>query len=145
MPTGESASLVDRFNSLLAMLRLPVQLPLLRLATPTLLLTVLEAILETRIVDVSAEWRADADPATRLKVVQYLLRAIHQVTLGIATRTGLLPPSEAQVDEFEPRKVVDQDEQSLEAVLEVLLWIADALDIKSRPQPSPQRQRTVRV
>ena len=78
-------------------------------------------------------------------MVQYLLRAIHQVTLGIATRTGLLPPSEAQVDEFEPRKVVDQDEQSLEAVLEVLLWIADALDIKSRPQPSPQRQRTVRV
>ncbi|GAA5962782.1 hypothetical protein JCM8115_001954 [Rhodotorula mucilaginosa] len=146
MANGDSTSpIVDRFNSLLALLRLPVQLPLLRLATPTLLLTVLEAILETRIVDVPAEWRADAEPATRLKVVQYLLRAIHQVTLGIATRTGLLPPSEAQVDKLEPRKVVDQDEHSLEPVLEVLLWIADALDIKSRPPPSPQRQRTVRV
>ncbi|GAA5870572.1 hypothetical protein JCM3774_003711 [Rhodotorula dairenensis] len=137
----EDQLLVDRFNSLLAVLDLPVRFPTLgALATPTLLLTVLEAILETRIIDVPSAWRAqDSDPGTTLNLVSKLLRAINQVVAAVTARTGGEPPIEAQVDRVEPANVVAGDAQSQRALVHALLWIAAALDVKSRP--SSQRQR----
>ncbi|GAA5989877.1 hypothetical protein JCM10908_002359 [Rhodotorula pacifica] len=137
--SGPVPVILDQFNSLLSTLKLPIHLPSLSLATPTLLLTVLEAILETRIIDVPSTWRANPDPNTRIRIGEIVLRAIEQVVDGIARKTGALPPLQAQARVA--ARVAEGDAETVASVLETLLWIADALDIKSRPPARSPRSR----
>lgn len=134
--------LVDRFNALLAVLQLPVRLSTLARTTPSLLLSVLEAILETRIIDVPSSWRsgADLDPETSADLARKLLRAINQVVAAITARLRTGPPPQSRVDQLDPVDAATGEPGSQRALLHVLLWVADALDVKSRP-PSRRRRK----
>ncbi|GAA6008458.1 hypothetical protein JCM11491_004486 [Sporobolomyces phaffii] len=83
---ADRRALVGSFNSLLAALSIPISVPALAVATPTLLLTALEAILETRIVDVADDDRASRDPDRRTRVATVVVHAIGQVFAAFKRR-----------------------------------------------------------
>ncbi|BGP58112.1 hypothetical protein JCM8202v2_005769 [Rhodotorula sphaerocarpa] len=143
-PSEPTDRLLADFNSLLQTLEIPLEISNLSLATPTLLLTVLEAILETRIVDVPTAWRAQAgeDPTTRTRIVQVLVRAIAEVVEGISKR---VPASRRfRVDDLSIGGIARGQREAVALVLDILLEIASTLDIAAR-KPERSKTRSPRV
>ncbi|POY73051.1 hypothetical protein BMF94_3889 [Rhodotorula taiwanensis] len=121
------SALLDRYNLLLDQLNLPLNLKSISLATPTLLLSTLEAILGTRIIDVPTAWRTRTDVESRRKVVTVLLRAIDEVTEGIRARAGECTAKLA--NDCDAEAITVGDERVVAAVAQSLLDIAQALDV----------------
>lgn len=74
-----AATLLTSLNELLAALLIPITLSSLSLATPSLLLTVLESLLETRFETVSNEIRSSWQRVHRTEVAVFLVEAVAQV------------------------------------------------------------------
>ncbi|GAA5846872.1 hypothetical protein JCM3766R1_004681 [Sporobolomyces carnicolor] len=114
----------------------------LSIVTPTLLLTVLECVLETRIVDVPDEYRASEDRSKRTHVAHALVKAIRHVVERLERRRQ---PDDAKgaaavpiVDENDARGIVNGDERAIANVVESLLTIATTLGVlvaDRRPRP----------
>ncbi|CDR48718.1 hypothetical protein NBRC10512_006138 [Rhodotorula toruloides] len=137
-PRHRSHPVLDRFLSLLATLAIPLQLSSLALATPTLLLTVLEALLETRLIEVENGWRGSREEEDRRRLLLMLLEAITQVWEAIARRTGERGDGWTwRVDEVDVDKAIKGDEIEIARVVEALLCIAEALGaVEGRGGPS---------
>ncbi|EGU11501.1 putative Chloride channel protein k [Rhodotorula toruloides ATCC 204091] len=143
-PQTRSRPLLDHFLSLLATLAIPLQLSSLALATPTLLLTVLEALLETRLIEVEKGWRGSTDNQDKRYLLAVLLEAITQVWEVVTRRT-----SECQngwvwrPDEIDVNKAVNGDEEEIARIVEAMLCIADALGLaEGRGGPSTPARRS---
>lgn len=145
MPTVPPHPLVASLNSLLASLLIPLSVPTLQLATPSLLLSVLEAILGTRIQDVHDDWRGSWDRQHRRAVTDVLVHAIDEVQQVLASR---LPREEDdasarpawRADEVDIHEVVRGREDAVARLVEALLDIARALGVlpePSGPEKSP--------
>ncbi|GAA6055110.1 hypothetical protein NBRC10513_000798 [Rhodotorula toruloides] len=126
-PQTRSRPLLDHFLSLLATLAIPLQLSSLALATPTLLLTVLEALLETRLIEVEKGWRGSTDNQDKRYLLAVLLEAITQVWEVVTRRT-----SECQngwvwrPDEIDVNKAVNGDEEEIARIVEAMFHTENA-------------------
>ncbi|GAA5923236.1 hypothetical protein JCM3775_007475 [Rhodotorula graminis] len=138
MPPGSSKHsphpLLAPFNLLLAALVIPLSLPTLQLATPTLLISVLEATLETRIQDALDPWRGSWDRAHRRQLVNVLVRAIDQVQRGLTRRAevrkdGNVVMTSWRADEVDIDNVVRGREDAIARLVAPLLDIARALGV----------------
>ncbi|GAA5917818.1 hypothetical protein JCM8208_000399 [Rhodotorula glutinis] len=158
--------LLAPFNLLLAALLIPLSVPTLQLATPTLLVSVLEATLETRIHDAHDDWRGSWDRKHRRALVHVLITAIDQVLHGLARRlrinddgtVGEAPTWRA--DEVDVDDVVRGRDDAIARLVAPLLDIARALGVlpeattddspttlkaRERVLPSPPETPTART
>ncbi|GAA6040481.1 hypothetical protein JCM8097_004570 [Rhodosporidiobolus ruineniae] len=127
--------LLPPLRALLASLGLPSSLApsSLALATPSLLLAILEALLETRIADVQDEWRGSWTRDHRRGVVEVLVRAIGEVALGL---TGAGRGGEAEqrlgrwrAEEVDVELVVRGREGAVAKLVQGLLDIAESMGV----------------
>lgn len=126
--------LLAQFNNLLAALLIPLSVPTLQLATPTLLISVLEATLETRIQDAQDAWRGSWDRQHRRALVVVLAQAIQEVQHGLARRVevhsdGTVAETTWRADEVDIDDVVRGREDAVAQLVAPLLDIARALGV----------------
>ncbi|GAA6046785.1 hypothetical protein JCM3770_005642 [Rhodotorula araucariae] len=121
--------LLAPLNTLLAALVIPLQLPSLQLATPTLLLSILEAVLETRIDDVPEAARGSWDRQHRRTVTLVLVRAIDEVLHGLARQSRDARTAAWRVGDVDIDDVVRGKEYQVAKLVAALLDIADALKV----------------
>ncbi|GAA5955633.1 hypothetical protein JCM3765_001806 [Sporobolomyces pararoseus] len=130
--------LLGPFNSLLDALLIPLNLSSLALATPTLILTVLEALLETRIIDVPEDYRGSWERAKRTKVAEVVVQAIGEVLDGLARAGAKERDEEWRSEAVQIRGIVRGTEAELAKLVHGLLKIARGLRIDfddSAPTP----------
>ncbi|GAA5824787.1 hypothetical protein JCM5353_004444 [Sporobolomyces roseus] len=149
LSSGPPHPLLDSFNSLLSSLLIPISLPSLALATPTLLLTVLESLLETRLIDVPEDYRGSWERNKRTRVAEVLIQAIGEVLDGLARSEGNDIDQLWRQESVQVRAVVRGAEGELAKLADGLLRIAEGLGIRivaaegdseqHRTEESPQR------
>ncbi|GAA5827703.1 hypothetical protein JCM11251_001797 [Rhodosporidiobolus azoricus] len=135
-PLSQSAKphpLLPHLHSLLSSLSIPLTLSSLAIVTPSLLLTILEALLETRIDDVPDSWRGSWAREHRRGVVEALVRAMEEVVQGLTrafdeseSRRRLLQWRGKEVD---VGQVVRGKEEDVAKLVAGLLDIAEAMGI----------------
>ncbi|GAA5967048.1 hypothetical protein JCM21900_003634 [Sporobolomyces salmonicolor] len=136
---GPPHPLLEPLNSLLAALLIPLTLTSLCLATPSLLLTVFESLLETRLEDVPDELRGSWERSKRIRVTEVLVEAVAEVLDGLARRGGTTGKVRWRREDVEIKQVVRGVEDELEKLVEGLLQIAEAMGVVSHgdEEPSP--------
>ncbi|GAA5881622.1 hypothetical protein JCM16303_005513 [Sporobolomyces ruberrimus] len=124
--------LLNAFNLLLVTLGIPLSLNSLSLATPTLLLTTFEALLETRLIDVPEEYRGSWERGKRTRVTQVLVSAIGEVCDALERRGGGGKGENGKAwrrEEVEIRGVVRGNQGELGKLVDGLLRIAKGLQV----------------
>ncbi|GAA5876883.1 hypothetical protein JCM1840_002690 [Sporobolomyces johnsonii] len=131
--------LLAPLNSLLAVLLIPLTLTSLSLATPSLLLNVLEALLETRLEDVPDELRGSWERSKRIRVAEVLVEAVAEVLDGLARAKGVAGKAHWRRGDVEVKQVVRGVESELAKLVEGLLQIAEGMGVLSHgdEEPSP--------
>ncbi|GAA5932052.1 hypothetical protein JCM10213_006738 [Rhodosporidiobolus nylandii] len=127
--------LLSPLRSLLTSLNIPISPSSLAIVTPSLLLTVLEALLETRIEDVPDEWRGSWSREHRRGIVDVLVRAIDEVVEGL---TRALDGAEVRgrlgrwrAEQVDVEEVVRGKEDEVAKLVAGLLEIAEAMGVSS--------------
>ncbi|GAA5903132.1 uncharacterized protein JCM6883_002706 [Sporobolomyces salmoneus] len=137
--------LLKSFNSLLNSLLIPLSLSSLALATPTLLLTVLEVLLETRIIDVPDDYRGSWERSKRTKIAQVVVQAVGEVLDGLARANGKEVDEEWRREKVEVRGVVRGTEEELAKIVNGLLRIAQGFGVDfESPPPLPATRNVVK-
>ncbi|GAA5888824.1 hypothetical protein JCM5296_005005 [Sporobolomyces johnsonii] len=134
---GSPHPLLAPLNSLLAVLLIPLTLTSLSLATPSLLLNVLEALLETRLEDVPAELRASWERSKRIRVAEVLVEAVAEVLDGLARAKGVTGKAHWRRGDVEINQVVRGVESELAKLVEGLLQIAEGMGVVSHGDEEP--------
>ncbi|GAA6011617.1 hypothetical protein JCM10207_002680 [Rhodosporidiobolus poonsookiae] len=131
--TRDPHPLLPPLRTLLTTLNIPLAPTSLAIVTPTLLLTVLEALLETRIEDVPDDWRGSWAREKRRAVVEVLVKAIDEVVSGLTrsvavdeTGRSFLRWSSGEVD---VEQVVRGREDEIAKLVAGLLEIAEVMGI----------------
>ncbi|GAA5858640.1 hypothetical protein JCM8547_001402 [Rhodosporidiobolus lusitaniae] len=129
-PRREPHPLLEPLHSLLAALNIPLSPSSLAIVTPSLLLTILEALLETRIEDVPDEIRGSWQREHRRTIVEVLVSAIDEVMEGL---TRVLDERALRkswrADEVNIEQVVRGSEKDVAVLVAGLLEIAEAMGV----------------
>lgn len=143
-------ALLPALNGLLSSLLIPITLSSLSLATPSLLLTILEALLETRFQQVSQEVRSSWERRHRTEVTEVLVEGIAEVLERASEEEA------SKLRKVEVSAVVKGREEGIAVLVEGLLGIArrmgliekeasivhddvETLSHASTPTPTPRR------
>ncbi|GAA5930950.1 uncharacterized protein JCM15063_002504 [Sporobolomyces koalae] len=134
---GPAHPLLASLNQLLSRLLIPISLSSLSLSTPTLLLTVLEALVETRIVDVPEHYRGSWERTHRLKVTEIVIQAIGQVLDGLARARGSKHDFEWKKIRVDSRLVVKGSEEELAKLVKGIIRIAIGFGVMTEAETLP--------
>ncbi|GAA5907750.1 hypothetical protein JCM6882_008963 [Rhodosporidiobolus microsporus] len=132
-PSAHPHPLLPHLHSLLSSLNIPLAPSSLAIVTPSLLLTALEALLETRIDDVPDAWRGSWTREHRRGVMGVLVRAMEEVVQGLTRAldgTGASGRLEGwKGGEVDVEQVVRGKEEEVAKLVAGLLKIAEAMGI----------------
>ncbi|ORY86049.1 hypothetical protein BCR35DRAFT_351595 [Leucosporidium creatinivorum] len=146
-------ALLPALNALLASLLVPITLSSLSLATPSLLLTILESLLETRFTTIAQDVRSSWERKHRTEVTEFLVDAIAEVL----DRSDAVEAPKLRTVEI--ASVVKGREEGIATLVEGLLRIAERMglvrgsgrededrsttihDDSRAPTPTPQHPR----
>ncbi|GAA6059942.1 hypothetical protein JCM10212_003082 [Sporobolomyces blumeae] len=150
---GRERQLVDSFNSLVVDLGIPLSVPTLARATPTLLLTVLEALLEARVTNLPQAYRASRVLDERVEVASVLWKVVREVVetleeTGVIERTTVTATGRTRevLGEGDERQAATRlargDEETVARVVDALLDISQGLG-RRRYQSGEDAERAI--